>query len=188
MKELFKSINTHVDTTKLSCIELFGRTGEWHTMDYMDQVKSLDILELEEGYREILQLNCPRARIMIGDTMRIIQSPLIGTYDMIVIDAPDRMWGENDLQQVNCEHFEIPPLLKNLIHDTAIVIFNVVKDSHPDITKDRWLRRKEFYQGTDKYLIFYNNLFEKLGYNVNWFITKERNRWVDYFCFSLTKI
>lgn len=187
MKDLFKQINEHVDTTKLSAIELFGRTGEWHTMDYMNMVKSLDILELEEGYREILTINCPEAHIMIGDTMSFLKRGKC-YYDVIVIDAPDRFWGPNDLQKPYCEHFDVLPLLKNIIDKTAIIIFNVIKNGHPDITQDRWKRRQEYYNGTDKFLIFYNHLFEQLAYNVNWFITKERNRWVDYYCFSLTKI
>lgn len=108
-----------VEMGELHALELFGGSGNFHTMDYASEVASLEVWELDERYRTELQRNLPNADVRTVDTFAEIARRK-EHYDLIVVDNPMSTYGDH------CEHFGLFPEVFLRCSPRAIVIVNVI--------------------------------------------------------------
>lgn len=59
-----------IKLNNLTAVELFGRDGTWHTHEYSNMVKTLEIWEIDPSYEKELQKNFPTAKIKIVDSIK----------------------------------------------------------------------------------------------------------------------
>lgn len=88
-----------------SALEMFGRDGSWATIHLAHAVKSICVWEINEDYLEALRSNMPySAQTYHGDSIahvqELVRTPGHLTYDVISVDNPHGLYGED-----NCEHF-----------------------------------------------------------------------------------
>jgi len=74
---------------KVRALEMFGRHGLWHTMDYVAWVDHPDIFELNPRFHELSQKNLKKYPVSFynSDSIRFIQETQ-KKYDLIVADSP----------------------------------------------------------------------------------------------------
>jgi len=183
-----------VNLHKLNALEVFGKNGEWHTMDYAYKVNSLEIWEMDENCRKTLNRNFPFAIVKIVDSYEEMER-CENKFSLIVIDNPISTYGSY------CEHFLFFPKIFNLCDDDAIIILNVipkideeVKREYPYLFNDIQLeKRSEFYK-TDfpNELTFkemdltYKNMALKEHFKTEWSFFQKRN-FVYYYVFKIKK-
>ena len=123
---LFRELRRRqVPLRRMDAVELFGADGARHTIDYRDQVRSLEIWELDEKYRPGLGLNFPKATIRITDSYRELEKTK-AKFDLIVADTPGLIYGAN---HEYFEHFNLlsGSLLK-IAKDSSVLILNAIPD------------------------------------------------------------
>jgi len=158
----------------ITALEAFGGTGVNQTPDLYAAVKHLDIWDISPPRREMLQRKFPRAKVTIGDSYLMIQSPR-NTYDLVLMDVGEQM-GDR------FEHFEMFPHVFNALNNPGVLIFNetpVIRDRDPE----RLRQRQEFYMVKDPSTISwaeveaaYNRRARESGWIIDHFF-RER-RWV----------
>ena len=90
----------------MKCLELFARTGEWHTQTLFKDSKDITLLELDGKYEDKLRSNFPDANIHITDsvdwTIRLLaNNKPHQSYDLVSIDNPLGRYANY------CENFEV---------------------------------------------------------------------------------
>ena len=182
----------------LNALEVFGRRGDWQTIDYANKVKSLEVWEIDGRWENDLKKNLPMARIKILDSVKtIIQNENLEKFDLIVIDNPMNLFGSTPEHTSSsyCEHFDIIKKIGELANDRVILIFNVNKRPYDYSKFPAWKeRRQEFYgaidtanMSVDFLACFYDELFRTLGFKTLFHIIEPRNEFVDYFLYCLKK-
>jgi len=187
-----KILRRGFDLKNANALELYGREGNWHTVDYASYVNTLEIWEIDPIYLDNLKLNLPKAKIKITDNFTEIQHTS-NKYDFIVVDNPQSIYGDKNQF---CEHFEIFPYIYRIIDDSAVVILNInIKPYGLEQNKPYLDRRNTFYQLEDAQFLspffvrdFYKNLFEKNGFLVEWLFFHVRNSHIYYFVIKLRKM
>lgn len=179
------------DLAEMDAVEVFGRKGDWHTIDYADRVRNLEVWEIDPGFNSDLKQNLPGAQIKNVDSIRYIKQPRNDSrFDFIVIDNPQSRFGPEDAY---CEHFDILlPSLKAL-RPNGVVVFNVNirpydYDLHPE-----WRRRREEFYGrvdTDSMEIvsvieFYGKVFDRCERKVTYCEHYARNDFLHYLVYRL---
>ncbi|MBL4933351.1 hypothetical protein [Clostridium paridis] len=136
-----------INLKELNALEVFGKNGEWHTIDYGYKVNSLEVWEMDSSCQGPLKRNFPFATVKIVDSYKEIER-CRNKYSLIVIDNPMSTYGDY------CEHFSLFPKMFNLCDESSIVIANVIpkiddniKTEYPYLFNDIQLdKRREFYK------------------------------------------
>jgi len=182
----------NIDLRTFDALEFFARAGDWQTIKYASQVKSLDAWEVDSRFENALKQNLPNARITIGDSFDLATRPKYhNLYDFIVIDNPQNVFGDKNQY---CEHFDVLPLVKNLLRDNGVMIYNV--NTAPFNYDDFPLweeRRNKFYNVdktqylTDQFIYeFYHNFWTKIGFKVEFQFKEQRND--EYLAYVVTSV
>lgn len=130
-------------------LEVFGKDGRFHTLDYSKYVKSLEIWELNPRYEPDLRNLFPEAAVRIVDSYDQVKESR-NRFDLIVIDNPLCNYGPDGRY---VEHFDLFPDIWRICSDSVVFIVNVIPsvDSDvlqvwPNLYNARHLeRRREFY-------------------------------------------
>lgn len=177
-----------------STLEVFGRDGDYHSLDYIDYVKNFEIWEIDPEFESKLKNNFPKATVKITDSYREIRTTT-NTYDTILIDNHQGLFADK------CEHFEILKDCLQRLNDKGVIITNVMPDisinpyDNPEATQVKHAeKRKEFYNSkngitmTDtEFKEFYSSFARKHGFNpVNVFLVK-RNYLMTYLVLCLNR-
>ena len=165
-----------INFSDLKCLEIFGRDGTWHVSIFAKLVKSMEIWEIDEKWKNELQKNFPKSEIKIIDSIKTIKNNLqLPKIDLLLIDNPMNLYGsDNEQKQKYCEHFDMIDKIKNFCDKKILVIFNVNRHPFDYDLYPKWQeRRQNFYKNSNTHDLsiiflknFYHELFEKLGFNV----------------------
>lgn len=184
---LFRELRKRgVDTRKMDAIELFGADGARHTLDYRDQVRSLEIWELDDKYRVGLEANFPRSTIRITDSYQELHRT-ISRFDLVVADTPGLIYGGD---KIYYEHFNLflEGLLK-LAKDSTVVILNAIPDPSIHLPAPEksahyssYLEtRSTFYRTSaavpiaiDQMIPAYEQIVRKQGFHLDWHASVRR--------------
>ena len=196
MSDLITFLEKRVDISKLDALEVFGRTGDWHTTVYANKIKSLQVWEIDKKWKNALKKNLPNAKIKILDSIKtIVENLEPSKFDLIVIDNPMTTFGTKKEPNLYCEHFDFIKNIGNIIDKEAIIIFNINKnpfdyDKFPEWKKcrEKFYERKRTAKLGIRFLIkFYKKLFLKIGYKTVFQKIFKRHEYSDYFVFFLRK-
>ena len=184
-----------VPLARLDALEVFGARGEFHTLDYAAQVRSLEVWEVDPACEADLRRNLPRARVKITDAFAEIRT-VPGPYGLIVIDNPQSTYG------AWCEHFDLFPEVFRLVGEEGILVLNVipqapavVRAEYPYLFNPEHLARRTAYYHTetpeqvalDHMAAVYTKLAEENGLRVDWWFNRRRALFVDYLVLHLTR-
>lgn len=181
-------------------LEVFGFTGELHTMDYAPYVSALEIWEIDAACAAPLRRNLPQARVMIVDTYEEI-TRTTERFDVIVVDNPEHVYGPY------CEHFELFPLLFRVAKDAAVIILNVIPRLDDEVRKE-WPylfvehdiathleRRRAFYRTAtpervsyDEMAAAYGDLARAHGFDLEWSLARRRGSRRDFVYYLALKV
>jgi len=193
--------NKGIKLNNLHTVEVFGRTGEWHTKVYADKVKSLEIWEIDSEWKKQLKKNFPNAKIRIIDSIKLInESTNLPKYDFIIVDNPQNLFRSTKLRARYCEHFEVLTKIDRLIDNYGIIVFNV---NPKPFDYEKWplwkKRREDFYNinNTEEIEInfltnFYVQFFNNIGLKTIFHfyvkrLTPNPKETIYYFTYFLTK-
>jgi hypothetical protein len=152
MQRLLRQLRQReVRLDELRALEIFGHTGEFHTLDYASLVASVEVWEIDVDCEPSLRRNLPEAEVKITDSYAELQRT-DRRYDLVVVDNPLGLWGGG-----HREHFDLFPDLFRVCADPAILVVNVIPNLRPR-ERRRWdyvfneehlAARRDFY-GTDQ--------------------------------------
>lgn len=177
-------------------LEVFGHTGEYHTLDYVERASNLEIWEINKDCESDLKKNLPKATIKITDSFKQIKNTE-KIYDTILIDNHQGLFGDN-----KCEHFDVIQDCFKKLAAKSVLITNVIPDlllSKYDIIEDKLNehidRRKHFYEhatGTSISSARLEKTYKKIALD-NGFDTKhiffiKRNYLMTYLALCLEKV
>lgn len=177
---------------EFSALDFFAREGDWQTVVYAKEVKSLEAWEINPEFLPGLQRKLP------GATLRIVDSYAYGAetsqrFDFVVRDNPQATFGPNGRY---CEHFEALPVALRLLRPGAFLIFNLNRAPFNFAEHPEWLRRRAaFYATVDTsalslegfLLPFYAEYFAARGFSVVQSFAQPRNdEYLAYAVFRLT--
>lgn len=192
IQRVFEELAAHgCDVSFAEALEVFGRKGDWQTQYYSNLVSSLEVWEIDPELQEELKYNLPKAKIKITDSYEEIKTAN-SKYDIIVIDNPQSVFGENDK---HCEHFDLFPDVFLIARDKCLIILNVnfePYDLHDGLVW--WERRKKFYK-TDfpqklsaGFIVkHYNNLCKANRFHTDWAFFTKRNTHISYLSMALNR-
>lgn len=176
-------------------LEVFGKTGEYHTLDYINNVENLEIWEISQDCESKLKKNFPNAKVKITDSYEEIKKTK-NIYDTIIIDNHQGLFGID-----KCEHFEIIDDCFDRLANKSVLITNIIpnilssKYKVPDeVIKNHIKRRETFYGLYTGTLIelsyfeeFYTKMAQKRGFTVNHVFFIKRNYLMTYIVLCLKK-
>jgi len=198
-KELISKLeDCGINFENYNTIELFGREGSWQTKLFANKVKNLEVWEIDNSFEKKLRENLPKSEVKIVDSIKTLQeNKNFPAYDLILIDNPNNTYGLNGTY---CEHFDILKNIKKLIHNRALIIFNVNRKPFNYEEFPKWRKRRDEFYGTKKtedmsitnLLKFYEEFFDNLGLKTIFSINVVRVLFdgIDtnhYFAFLLTR-
>tara|TARA_B110000438_G_C15629436_1_gene570294 strand:+ start:121 stop:777 length:657 start_codon:yes stop_codon:yes gene_type:complete len=173
---ILKLLEKGINFSNLKCLEIFGRDGTWHVSIFAKLVKSMEIWEIDEKWKKELEKNFPKSEIKIIDSVKIIKSNLeLPKIDLLLIDNPMNVYGNKNLEEEKyCEHFDIIDKIKRFCNEKILVVFNVNRCPFNYNLYSEWKeRREDFYKNSQTHDLtitflhkFYQQLFEKLGFDV----------------------
>jgi len=179
-----------VDIGSCRAVELFGRSGEWHTLFYADLVRTLDIWEIDSAYLPALETNFPAATLKITDSFEEIKrTPK--RFDLIVADNPQSIYGERRY----CEHFELFPDVFRVANDRCVILLDVnIKPYQFEKGSEWWSRRQAFYRTETPDLLdlgkispTYDDLCQSSGFTLDWSFTVPRNDFIYYLLLGISR-
>lgn len=184
-----------INLRELDALEVFGKDGEWHTLDYSNKVNSLEIWEIDPKSEPVLHRNFPKAKIKIVDSYEEIKRAN-SKYSLIVIDNPMSNYGQY------CEHFLLFPHVFRVCEESTTFIINVipeiderVKEEYPYVFNHEQLKcRSDFYKtDTPEKISFdhitetYKRLAEENNFEMEWSFFQRRN-FVYYYVFHIRRL
>jgi hypothetical protein len=136
-----------VDLASLDALEFFAREGDWQTMAYADEVRSLEAWEINPACEPALKRNLPRATIRIGDSYSLAtQLPFSKRFGLVVLDNPQCVFGPDG---IHCEHFDALDLVPGMLTSAAVLIFNVNLEPYGYDQQPAWRSRREQFYGAE---------------------------------------
>lgn len=184
-------ISAGFDLSEMDAVEVFGRKGDWHTVDYAGMVSSLEVWEIDPQHNADLEKNLPGAMIRNVDSITFAADPVNRErFDFVVIDNPQALFGPGDAY---CEHFDVLMPATGMLRPNGVIVFNVNirpydYELHPDWQK----RRAAFYgqTGTDSLALadmedFYAEQFKQWGRAVAYSKAHKRNEFLYYLAYRL---
>lgn len=199
MKDIVKELRRRaVPLNEYDALDAFARTGEWQTIEYFSEVKSLEAWEINPAYEAQLKNNLPGASIKITDAFNEVRKERnLNRFDFIVIDAPLGCYGP---RKEYCEHFDILQYIPRVARINWALIFNVNKEPFDYDKYPLWQRRRErFYkrESADKLSLeflhdHYRCYFNAMGIETKFSFHHSRHRYdkKDFLysmCFMLQK-
>lgn len=190
IRDMLKFKNKH-GIEEFRAIELYG--GDGHTLSDKMAEQSIAFIGYdinpakEEGFRK----NIPNGEFRCGDSvkmMKTMQEGEIGVYNLVSMDAPICIYGEN-----YCEHFEILESTYKLLErgKKALCVFPVVPKPYDTEKRENaeWMKRREkFYQtknvilDLDKVFGIYDEIFKNQNLKIcdKQFICREYRNGIDW--------
>jgi len=174
-------------------LELFAREGDWQTIVYASHVKSLEVWEINPEYYDGLRRNLPDAEIKITDTWKEIKRTQ-KKYDLIVVDAPQATYGENN---EHCEHFGLLPDIFRITNDGGVIILNVNIVPYGLNEQPLWRERREEYYKThrpekvafDDVIRHYKRIFKENNVSMRWYLFQQRHtKFIYYFVMQMQRL
>ncbi len=181
-----------VEMQDFSALDFFAREGDWQTVVYAKEVKSLEAWEINPEFLPGLQRNLP------GATLRIVDSYEYGAktsdrFDFVVLDNPQATFGPDGRYG---EHFEALQVVLRLLKPGAFLIFNLNWAPFNFAEHAEWRRRRAtFYAQADTsdlslggfLLPFYADYFAAHGFKALQSFAQPRNdEYLAYLVFRLT--
>jgi len=195
MKSVFRRIAKHRSPESLSVLELFARIGDYHTIEYARQVRTLELWEIEPAFAQILRKRFPAATVRTVDTYEQLHASA-RQFDVVVGDAPISEHGGQ------YEDFGIFPRVFSWLVDTAFVIIDIIpfvtaaaRLAFPTaFTDDHMRARSAFYQ-TDRpedisleaMIERYRALCDAAGWTVFDILVEPRNKVMSYLLLALRR-
>lgn len=178
-----------LNLNSMDALEVFGRTGDWHTMDYASHVSTLEVWEINANFLEDLKKNLPSAEIKMVDSFSEVKTTP-NQYDLIVVDNPQSIYGECNKY---CEHFELFPHVFRIANNPCVIIIDVnVEPYNLHRGLIWWKRRKAFYQtefperlSLEYVRRHYEKLCEQSGFSMEFSFSQKRNNFMHYFVFKI---
>jgi hypothetical protein len=136
----------NIDLSKMNALEFGAKDGLGHAPALQKHVGSYEAWEIEESNRISLETNLPGARIVIGDGFDLAKEREREktTYDLIVFDCPQNIFGREGQY---CDHMEALELVRTLMSDEGVVVFNVKTKPYDFDQSPKWqARRNDYYQ------------------------------------------
>lgn len=176
-------------------LEVFGYNGEYHTMDYLENVTSLEIWEISKDCEGILRRNLPNATVKITDSYLEIKRA-DKHYDTIIIDNHQGIFGDG-----KCEHFEIIGDCFQKLNSKSVLIANVIPNPlkskyyiNKEIQDRHIQKRKDFYNhptGAEINIHFLEDFYKRLAAAYNFKVSNvffvKRNYLMTYVVLCLAK-
>src|SRR5487761_350096 len=176
-----------VELRHLDALEVFGGTGELHTVDYASRVRSLTVWEINPELESRLRRNLPQAEIKITNSLEEVRAT-DKKFHFVVIDNA-LFVNESSL----CEHFDFFPALFRILAERAVLVINVMPEASPEFRAKYEVfhpyhlqKRAEFYgsRSPEKISVAemvqtYRSLAEKAGFQLDWYFSKKRGKNVD---------
>lgn len=179
-----------INMSEFDALEVFGYTGEYHTMLYAPCVRSLEVWEIDGTCEAQLRRNLPSAAIKITDSYREITLTQ-KKFDLIVVDNPVPIIGGH------CEHFDLFPNIFKITGEKAILIIDVIPEATksdlqdiPGLFSQEHLElRRKFYKPADPAHILhseivnaYKFLISACGYDMEWHFFQRRTSVYYFVC------
>ena len=80
---------------EINALEVFGRKRDRHTVAHADNVKELEVWEIDSKYLKLLQKNLSDTKIKILDSILTLKRGKIDTkYNFIIFDNPMNVFGK----------------------------------------------------------------------------------------------
>lgn len=191
--ELLKSFSNHIELRNTRALEVFTRTGEWHTKEYYPLIKELEAWEIDPNFCREAKANLPGAIVKCVDSITHIHNYTPqNSFDLIVLDNPQGCYGPSNKY---CEHFDIlVPSLRLLSNHSCLVLNANIQPYNYD-AQITWQRRRDsFYKVeqanslTTEFLFdFYSKLFQEHGFNLKKSSAVARNERIVYLGFFLER-
>jgi hypothetical protein len=191
--EVFKTLQKKGIRHFNTGLEVFGRTGEYHTMNYAGLVDELHVWEISGDCEAALKKNLPNAKLKITDSYKEIENTPL-KFDLVVIDSHQGVFGNS-----YCEHFEMLPKVLRVLKDDSVLIFNLtdiigLERSYPGdhslhhSKRDQWYGQKNSsVLSHDFYLKHYLKYFNENGFDVKFSFIKKRNPVLSYMVMGLKR-
>jgi hypothetical protein len=179
-----------IDLKKFVALEFFAREGDWQTQSFANKVKELHAWEIDPIFESALKKNLPHACIRIGNSYELASEKVyFERFDFIVIDNPQNTFGDY------CEHFEALPLIKNLLKNDGIVIFDINLAPFDYDKFPLWRQKRFDYYSVDAtkltsnfMLNFYSKFFNSQGFDIKFCFEEKRNKeYFSYLVYFLSK-
>lgn len=180
----------------LKALEVYGRCGDWHTIDYAPLVSSLEVWEVNPQYEKALSKNLPRAKVKITDSYKQIKKTK-DKYNLIVVDNPESIHGNH------CEHFDLFSDIFRISMNPTILILNVIPKikgyslkKYPELFNKKQLAcRKSFYKTNHpenisfrKMIEVYKKFITTNGYILNWWQFFHKRSFVYYLVLKIERV
>jgi hypothetical protein len=155
-KVMAELVRRKIKPSEMRALEVFGRDGRWHTQCYARHVKTLEVWEIQDQYRELLEQNFPAAKVKITDSFREIKVTE-NKYNFIVVDNSLGTFRDDPVPggvvSTYCEHFELFPDIFRVAMDSTIIIVNIIPESNEAarikypllFNEEQLVRRRAFY-------------------------------------------
>lgn len=186
---------------KFQAIELFCGDGHSLSGQMAELSEFLIGYEINSEKEKEFKKNIINGEFRLQDSVKMmkeIEEGDIGTYNLIGVDAPCCIFGDN-----YCEHFEILGYVYKLMEngEKIVCVFPIVHKPY-DVDKQEnqsWMKRREIFYKTgeiildlDKILNVYDDFFEKQNLIVHersYVCREHRNRidWLYEFVYVLEK-
>ena len=182
----------NLDLRSMDALEVFGRDGHWHTQYYAPLIRSLEVWEIQDKYREVLHKNFPAAKVKITDSFQEIKQTL-SKYDLVVVDNSMGIFVDDPYHgstpTTYCEHFDLFPAIFRVLKDEAVIIVNVIPATneaamgkYPLLFDSVQLsRRAKFYQtdhpdniSLDDMREAYRRIMAENGFKLDWSVSRNR--------------
>ena len=83
-----------IKLNELHVLEMFGRDGTAHVIEYAKKIKKLEVWEIDDKWEGDLKKNLPDAEIKIHDSVEMLNNGNnLSKYDMVIIDNTIPMFG-----------------------------------------------------------------------------------------------
>jgi hypothetical protein len=178
----------------MSCLEMFGGSGDLQMLDYAKHVKSIEAWEIDANAAGRLKQSLPDCNVRVVDTYDEAKRHAC-KYDLVMIDNPASTYG------VWCEHFGLFPAVFGLTSETAVVILTVIptignqdRQDYPYLFNDEQLAwRRRFYRTAnpanvpfEEMVAVYAKYAAETSYTVDWWFT-ERRSFMHYLALGISR-
>jgi len=200
IKYLKNTIENHwkIRLKNSKCIELFARTGDWHTKELFKDCTDITLLEIDGNYEDKLRSNFPTANIHITDsvdwTIRLLaNNKTHQSYDIVSIDNPLGRYANY------CENFEVINHVNNLLADESVLLINIVPKPYGNFEQSYWQNIRSHFYGLqpfensvtfEKIIAKYKEILSKQGLEVEdyEYVCREYADDLDYFYYLCLKL
>lgn len=136
--------------SKINAIEMFGMHALWHTMDYIDYISNLDMLEINNNYHELSKKKLKKYPVKFYnlDSIKFIKETK-NKYNFIVSDSP---FLEEFYDKTGLPYFF--ESLFDIAEPNSIIIFNCPSEKLNEFVQLELLIRKRVESRRVKDLFF----------------------------------